>query len=439
MKIQLRHIVDLCRKGIRKNGFYAVVDQGIISGMNFLTFLVLARWMEVTEFGQYILIFTVLLFVQSVQHALITRAHNVLGAKQEGKEYSHLTKSVVKLVLVFGMLTTLLFVGFGFIFSWLSWSPWSNGAFALAIGILPWMLQDAIRRILYTSERIAAATLNDAICYVLQLAAILVLIKASVTGSALTVFYVLSGSSLIAAVWGLFQIRTYLTGFFKGNEGLGKVAKQLWQFGKWLTTGEFIGWIGQNGNTWVIGAFMGAPLVAGYRAATYVTNLLNPLDLSVSNYLPVKASQIVEAEGRPAMIAWLRKQALMLCIPYAILVMAISVGAMELLTLFFDVRYATELFAVVLSVSALARLFAFAALFAKLGLIATENNRPVMVAQFISLALFATVTIGLISWVGILGAPLSRIVQHVVIGVFLAQALVKPELAARLSLDPTTR
>ncbi|NQV72235.1 hypothetical protein HQ496_03855, partial [bacterium] len=187
--------------------------------------------------------------------------------------------------------------------------------------------------------------------------------------------------------------------------------------------------------TWIVGALLGSPLVAGYRAATYVTNLLNPLDLSVSNYLPVKAAQVLQAEGHPAMVQWLKKQALLLCIPYALLVLGISIGSYWLLDVFFDERYVTELFALILSISAFGRLIGFAANFARLGLMATENNRPIMYSQIISLAVFVTVSIGFVTWFGVVGAPLSRIVLHVLLGVYLTFSLVKPAKEQSLNLS----
>jgi O-antigen/teichoic acid export membrane protein len=422
----LGHIATFTKSGIQKKGLHAVVDQGIISGLNFITFLLLARWMETADFGQYILAFSVLLFIQTLSHALFTRAHNVLGAKAEGAEYASLTQTVIKLVLGFGAAVTLGSLVLMFAFRSVSLAAWSDGALALAISSAPWILQDAVRRVLYTSGRILGAALNDAICYSIQVVAILVFMQTDLAASQLVVFGILGGSSLVAAVFGLVQIRPFLAGFWRHQDGIHATARRLWNFGKWLSTGEFIGWIGQNGNTWIIGGLMGAPLVAGYRASTYVTNLLNPIDLSVSNYLPVRAAQIERDQGRGAMIRWLRLKAVVMCIPYAILVIGISLGALQLLNIFFDERYATDLFAIVLSVSAIARFFGFATNFARIGLMATENNRPILFSQIISLVLFVTVSYGMISWLGVTGAPLAKIFLHIGLGLYLSHALVKP-------------
>ncbi|NQV72884.1 oligosaccharide flippase family protein, partial [bacterium] len=297
MKLSPSNITSSIQGAVRHRGAHAVLDQAVISGLNFVTFLLLAKWMTTEAFGGYILTFSVLLFVQTLQHALITRAHNVLGAKAEGQEYTELTQGVVKLVFAFSVVFTLLALVVGYVFHLLTLPTWGDAALSLSVAIIPWLFQDAVRRILYSSNRIAAAALNDLICYGLQVVLILALLGMGVSGSIFLVFVVFGASSLISGLIGILQLRTELSGTFTNNGNLYAVWTRLWNFGKWLTTGEFIGWIGQNGNTWIVGALLGAPLVAGYRAATYVTNLLNPLDLSVSNYLPVKAAQVLQAEG----------------------------------------------------------------------------------------------------------------------------------------------
>ena len=188
-----------------------------------------------------------------------------------------------------------------------------------------------------------------------------------------------------------------------------------------MPSGMEINW--ENGNTWLIAALLGAPLVAGYRAATYVTNLLNPVDLAVANYLPVEASRILHDEGRPAMLSWLRRKAFMFCMPYAAVALIISFGARELLDLFYDDRYVTSILALVLTITAWSRFVGFIVSFARIALEASERTMPILVSQVISLVAFVIVSTLMISWMGIVGAPLARIVLQIVIGSYLVRSL----------------
>lgn len=417
------HIIRSVKSAARSNGAGAFVDQGIISGLNFVTFLMLARWLPTDMFGAYVLAFSALMFVQTVQHALLTRAHNVLGARKTGADYESFSRTVLILVLGGAAGLGLAVGGLSGVFRVLGLPAWTAATAGLAVAIGPWLVQDAIRRLLYTAERVPAAAVNDAVSYVLQAGLIGWMMISGVEPGLMMVFAILGGSSLAASLVGWVQLRPRIlrepgaaTTFFRDT-------RTIWHYGKWLTSGELVGWIGQNGNTWLIGGLLGAPLVAGYRAATYVTNLLNPFDLAVSNYLPVRASRVLSERGQSAMFRWLASKALLLGVPYALLAVAISFGAAQLLDLFYDARYVSTLLALVLTISVWARFLGFIVNFARIGLMASERTLPIFISQIIGLVLFAVLSTVAISLVGIAGAPLSRIMLQVVVGLYLLRSL----------------
>ena len=423
MRLRFTDITTFVKSAARKNGASAFVDQGIISGFNFLTFILLARWMETSAFGVYVLAFSALMFVQTIQHALVTRAHNVLGVRLSGAAFHRFSRSVVVMTAAVALLSMLVAGGFALGFYALDLSQWTTPTIGIGIALFPWLIQDAIRRMLYTSHRVGAAAVNDFLSYGLQAAIVGFLFFRGEAGSVLTVFIALGASSLIASLYGLFQLRALFKGWALSFNAFREDLATVWQYGKWLSTGEFVGWLGQNGHTWLIGGLLGAPLVAGYRAATYVTNLLNPFDLAVSNYLPVRASRILHEDGKRAMLTWLSKQALILALPYAVIAAGISLASFRLLDLFYDARYATGLLALVLSITVWGRFLGFIFGFARIGLMATERTFPILISQILSLVIFASVSTVMISWLGIVGAPLARIVLHVVVGFYLTNAL----------------
>ena len=415
------------KSAARSKGAGAFVDQGIISGFNFLTFLLLARWLPTETFGVYVLAYTALMFVQSFQHALITRAHNVLGAGKSGAEYTSFSRSVLLMILLgiatATVLTGLLAVAFHFVGA----PTWALATTGLMIAMGPWLLQDAIRRLLYTAERMTAAAWNDAVSYVLQAGAIAWLFLGGYEAGLLRVFLVMGGSSLAAVSVGWVQLNAGAPAHNSAFSRKTFVAdlRDVWAYGKWLSSGELVGWIGQNGNTWLIGGLLGAPLVAGYRAATYVTNLLNPFDLAVSNYLPVRASRVLNESGPTAMRHWLIRKVVLLGLPYAILALGISLFSQALLELFYDARYTTSLLALVLTISVWARFVNFLAGFARVGLMAASLNKPIFVAQATGLILFAILSTAAISLLGIAGAPIAKIMLGLILGVYLSRTFQK--------------
>jgi len=423
VKRRIADIVTSVRSAALKNGASAFVDQGIISGFNFATFILLARWMDTSHFGVYVLAFSGLMFVQTIQHSLITRAHNILGVRLGKDEYESFSRSVLLMSIALALSVVVITLLLALTFSSIGLDGWLIPTIGVGVAALPWLVQDSFRRILYTSQRVRAAAANDFVSYGLQAGLVAFLFFTGGDSNILTVFTILAASSLAACAVGVFQLRTLFSGWTISLPAVRKDIATVWNYGKWLSTGEFVGWIGHNGHTWLIGGLLGAPLVAGYRAASYVTNILNPFDLAVTNYLPVEASRILHDEGRSAMLSWLGRQAIILALPYALIAAGISLSSLWLLDVFYDARYVTGLLALILSIKAWSRFLGFMVNFVRIGLMAAENNLPIFISQAISLVLFAVMSTALISWMGIIAAPIARIAIESVIGLYLMNSL----------------
>ena len=89
----------------RANAFlvnlYGLADQGLISATNFVTLLVLGRALTPSDFGAFALVYTVLIFINSLQSALVTQPHNVLGAAREGLIYRRFTAATIAAAVLF--------------------------------------------------------------------------------------------------------------------------------------------------------------------------------------------------------------------------------------------------------------------------------------------------------------------------------------------------
>src|SRR5437016_11734309 len=87
-----------------KTHFWALSDQVLISGTNFLTGVFTANALaeNKAEFGVFSSIYVVKLFSDIFQSTLITQAHNVIGATKLGRAYQRYTSStaVAQLVIV---------------------------------------------------------------------------------------------------------------------------------------------------------------------------------------------------------------------------------------------------------------------------------------------------------------------------------------------------
>src|SRR5215213_1702813 len=98
------------RAGTVMNNLYGLSDQAVISATSFVTLLVMARALSASAFGAFALVYMVLLFVNSVQSALVTQPHNVLAAAREDRGYRRFTVATVVVGLLF-MMTVVLVLG----------------------------------------------------------------------------------------------------------------------------------------------------------------------------------------------------------------------------------------------------------------------------------------------------------------------------------------
>jgi len=432
MKIEPQHIVRKVQSIAQGSGALAFLDQGIVSGFNFLTFLLMARWLPSAEFGVYLLAFSALLFAQAVQHALVTRGHNVLGAGVSDSRRRSYSAAALAASIMVALVSTGLAAAAGLLFDLAGWDTAAAVSWGVSIVVGAWLLHDCFRRILYTKDALGTAALIDGFMYGGLFVLVLFGDPLGLEATATTVFTFSALSALAAIAVAFPFLRSEL---IRPDRRLVKKAMaQLFRYGRWLTKGEIIGWIGQNGNAWLIAYFFGAPLVAAYKAATYIPNLLNPFEMAVNNWMPVKAASIENAEDKGAMTTWLRRKALLLMAGYGVVVLFIALLPGFILDLFYDGLYSSPLLSLVLTITVISRLVGFSFGFAKIGLMATAHTKPIFTAQVVVTVAFAATATFMIPWLGIVGAPISRLFMNAVVGVYLLYAF-----RQSTSMSPTPR
>ena len=137
---------------------WALADQAMVSGVNFLTGILLARYLGIEEFGRFTLAWMVVLFAASIQHAAINSPMMSIGPKQPEAEAPAYYGAVMVQQAVFGTLVFLLVWGgtslsAGFFPEWRI----EGLALPLACAAVAYQFQDFLRRYFFTRGRSAAA------------------------------------------------------------------------------------------------------------------------------------------------------------------------------------------------------------------------------------------------------------------------------------------
>lgn len=252
-----------------------LIDQSILSGVNFLFMIAAARALGPVGFGFFALLFMVIGFVEACQASLVTSPHNVIGASKSEDEYRHYTGSVasiqVGLVVVFGAL-----IGVAAAIAVRFDTAIASMLIALAFAAAGFQCQEFVRRVLYTELRVGAAMVNDAVTHGLRLAMLGALVlRYGVTGSRL--FLILGASCFTGAILGLWQIRDSLTPAFDS-----RVIREHWKFGGWLVAGRAFSHAPRYAAAAVLSATLSVGAFGAFRAAHQLVRAtsvpLNALD-----------------------------------------------------------------------------------------------------------------------------------------------------------------
>lgn len=316
------------------NGAWAVADQMLIAGTNFVTMVCLARTLSPRDFGAFTLIYSVLLFANSFQSGLITQPHNILGATRRGEEYRSFTATTAIAQIVLAWLGGVLALAGGLVGYAVGWSE-AALLVALAPAIVAWQLQEFVRRVLYTEGSLRSAFVNDLICWGPQTVIIAALWwMGTLTG--VLALNALTATTVLAAGVGAWRIRHSLRG--KLNWAY---VRENWHFGKWLAGGEVVGyWLSAQTFVYLAAAMLGAAAAGVLRAVHTLFGPARILAYVFSTVLPIRLAKTLANEGKKAAHSQLKQaivSGLPLIVGYPLLV---AVLAKPLLWLLYGEKYA---------------------------------------------------------------------------------------------------
>lgn len=387
---------------MRRHGHvnWALFDQAMISGVNFLTGILLARFLGVEEFGRYVLAWTAVLTVNSVHQALIIQPMMSIGPQQPVDRRSAYYGAVLIQQLAYSI-ACLLLIMVGVQLADRLFPHWRVAGFAvpLACAAFGFQLQDFLRRFYFTHGRPARAFVNDALRYLGQLAVLawlLLNLKMDVPG----VLWVIAGCAGTAVVIGFASIR----GLAYDGQVLRETALRHWTSSKWLALSAIVTWVGANMFTIAAGALLGPAAAGALRAARTLMGLANIFFLGLENIIPVRAAKHYASGGGKAMVPYLWRIGLFATGCTAVIGLTAAAAPTFWLTLVYGEQYAE--YGYLLPLVALAVVLRITRMPILSGLRAMEQTRPVFLSQVVA-ALFAlSAAYFLVDTLGLIGVPL---------------------------------
>lgn len=159
---------------------WVLADQIMVSGMNFLTGVLLARFLGVESYGQFVLLYAVLLYVNVLQVALIIAPMISIAPQiSSDAERNKYFKGLITLQLLSSFILSIIIFSGGQVVEkhYHLWNVDVNILLPLTTTILFFQLQDWLRRYYFVCRKGKAVFINDGISYGGQIALLILLYR----------------------------------------------------------------------------------------------------------------------------------------------------------------------------------------------------------------------------------------------------------------------
>ena len=320
---------ELVRSSDHRSIALGFVDQAFSSATNFGLSLLAGRLLGPAGLGEVFLGFSIYLVALGLQRRVLTEPLVATTAGEDGHRLRESTGLALTVALVAGLAATAGGIAAGLVLPGLP----GRGVLLIAPWLLPTLLQDVIRSILFRDARPVAATANDGVWLVVMA---LTVVPAWRVGTAEAVMASWAVGAVAASLVGLLQIGVRPR---SARMGLRWWRRDALPFGKWNAGAAFISQVGSNAGVFILSVILGATSLGGLRAAESV---FAPLTLVVPAIslpgLPLVA-RTVSCDLRRALRLSVRLSGVAFSATLAY-VIVIALGGWKLLPLLFGESFA---------------------------------------------------------------------------------------------------
>tara|TARA_B100000809_G_scaffold185304_1_gene183383 strand:- start:3670 stop:4926 length:1257 start_codon:yes stop_codon:yes gene_type:complete len=309
-----------------------LIDQALVSGVNFVLALLLARFLGVENFGIFAFCWMLVLFVSSIQLAFITAPLFTIFPKHENRE--NYLKSVHSIQLGFSILTfSICFVVVKCVFLYNPGLEIKGVLYSLPLVAALFVLQDFYRRVNFTLKNPFKSLIADSIAYGLQPIVVLglnYLNILSINHTLLAISALFGGAILfnfpkVQFTTELLMIKNTIT--------------ENWSFSKYLVGTALLQWVSGNFFIIVAGGLLGPVAIGAIRIAQNIVGVLHVLFLALENIIPIKGAELLKAQGSEKTVAYFKSMFLIGGVITAIILTTIALTRTQIITMFYGDEY----------------------------------------------------------------------------------------------------
>lgn len=282
---------------------WALLDQALVSGANFLTGVLLVRLLGVDQYGVFVLLWMVVQFGMSIQNAMVVSPMQSITPKlnpDESVAYlsSTLTLQIGVIVLMAGMALLVSFLPAHWLPDW-----WSNGFLAPLVTCMAlFQLQDYLRRSFFVRQLARQAFYIDLIAYGGQLLLLVTLLYAAPSFD--NALWLIALSFAISI--GIGSLLVERKPFAPVKVVLSTTARH-WISSRWLLGSAILQWLSGNYFLITAGVLLGPAALGAIRAAQNLLGVTHIAFQGLENIVPGRASRVLNSQGNPGLQRYVYK------------------------------------------------------------------------------------------------------------------------------------
>lgn len=381
-----------------KAGVVALADQLVVSGVRFLTTLLIGRVCGAGPLGSYTLAFSLMLAMLAVQDSVILGPFVILRNRiQEAGRRTYLGSVLLGAVGV-ALIALVLFV-IAALLATLSGGVALGGAVG-ALGVaLPFiLLHQLARRFAFADLDLRTALLVDVAAATVQVSGLGVLVWAGALSVPAAYGLIGLSCTLPAALW-LWRRRR---GFQFRWASVPADLHQNWLLGRWILASQLTSVVGVYAAGWILALRLDMTATGIYAACASIVCLTNPTILGLNNVLLPRAA-MAYAEGGPSELRRVSRKVmgLLALVMGAATAVLIVLGG-PILAVAYGAEFATH--GGVIGILAVATLISAGGMAAEQGLLALQRSDIGFTAQLCGVGTTVAISFPLIAAFGVGGA-----------------------------------
>lgn len=393
---------------------WTLADQVVVSGGNFLTSILVARFLGVVAFGVFTLLWIGMLFAQSIVTAAISSPMMSIGPKHRGAEADEYYAASVHQQLAVVLLALVLLAVAGVLGAFSGPDvAWRALLLPLGACFVFGQLQDFLRKYSFAVQSPQSVLWSDLLRYTGQIIGLLFLLSAPAS-DVQTVLWVIAAASLL----GVLAFAGRYPPLRRPPPNNLQILSRNLQLSRWLMASAVLQWTTVNFFVLASGLILGPATAGGLRAAQTLIGVAHVFFQAADNIVPPHAARLYHADGFRALRSFTLRLLVAGMAGTALLGLFLSLPADFWLSLFFGHEFAADAWLV--GGYAVIYLLLAAAMPMRYAFTAMEQTRPIFVSYAWATLFSIVAAVPLLQAAGLVGAMVGMAVTAAIIFASLA-------------------